>query len=131
MINNYQDAIAICRAYRNPDLFITFTCNANWLEIQRELRKERFYRQEDKTNIVTWIFCAKLADMWLSNQENHLVVQLQVFPYAFFLCVLKTFHTFYFITWLSKTIQPGWFNCLRCSFTFYDAWSMWSRKSEQ
>jgi len=29
MINNYQDAMAICRAYGNPDLFITFTCNVN------------------------------------------------------------------------------------------------------
>ena len=27
MIQNYQDAIAICRQYENPDLFITFTCN--------------------------------------------------------------------------------------------------------
>jgi hypothetical protein len=33
MINNYQDAIAICRAYGNLDLFITFTCNTSWLEI--------------------------------------------------------------------------------------------------
>jgi hypothetical protein len=40
MINNYQDAMVICRAYGNPDLFITFTCNVNWLEIQRELRKD-------------------------------------------------------------------------------------------
>ena len=29
MINNYHDAMAICRYYGNPDLFITFTCNIN------------------------------------------------------------------------------------------------------
>ena len=29
MINNYQDAMAICKAYRNLDIFITFTCNTN------------------------------------------------------------------------------------------------------
>ena len=29
MTNNYQDVMAICRTYRNPDLFITFTCNTN------------------------------------------------------------------------------------------------------
>ncbi|CAN0924937.1 ATP-dependent DNA helicase PIF1 [Linum grandiflorum] len=27
----YQDGMAICRYYKNPDLFITFTCNAQWL----------------------------------------------------------------------------------------------------
>jgi len=63
MINNYQHVIAICRAYKNPDLFITFTCNANWPEIRRELYKERSYKQEDKLDIVTQIFCAKLIDM--------------------------------------------------------------------
>jgi hypothetical protein len=30
----------ICRTYENLDLFITFTCYANWLEIRRELRKK-------------------------------------------------------------------------------------------
>ena len=28
MIQNYQDAMAICRHYGNPDLFITLTCNS-------------------------------------------------------------------------------------------------------
>ena len=46
MINNYQDAMAICKAYKNPDLFITFTCNTNWPEIQREVNKNRTYRHE-------------------------------------------------------------------------------------
>ncbi|GKA70681.1 helicase [Tanacetum coccineum] len=27
MMQNYQDAMALCRAYGNPDLFITFTSN--------------------------------------------------------------------------------------------------------
>ena len=37
MIQNYQDAMAICRQYGNPDLFITFTCNLKWPEIIRAL----------------------------------------------------------------------------------------------
>jgi hypothetical protein len=36
--------MAICRAYGNPDLFITFTCNVNWPEIRRELTKGRIYK---------------------------------------------------------------------------------------
>jgi hypothetical protein len=30
MVQNYQDAMAICRFYGPPDLFITFTCNPKW-----------------------------------------------------------------------------------------------------
>ena len=55
--------MAICRAYGNPDLFITFTCNTNWPEIQRELNKSKAYSPEDKPDIITRIFRAKLLDM--------------------------------------------------------------------
>uniref|UniRef100_A0A6N2KK71 ATP-dependent DNA helicase n=1 Tax=Salix viminalis TaxID=40686 RepID=A0A6N2KK71_SALVM len=64
MINNYQDAMAICRAYGNPDLFITLTCNTNWPEIQRELNKNRTYKYEDKPDIITRIFRSNLLDMF-------------------------------------------------------------------
>ena len=63
MINNYQYAMAICRAYGNPSLFITFTCNVNWPEIQRELRKDRIYKHEDKPDIITRVFRSKVIDM--------------------------------------------------------------------
>uniref|UniRef100_A0A6N2MFD4 ATP-dependent DNA helicase n=1 Tax=Salix viminalis TaxID=40686 RepID=A0A6N2MFD4_SALVM len=63
MINNYQDAMAICRAYGNPDLFITFTCNTKWPEIERELDKSRAYKPEDKPDIITRVFRTKLLDM--------------------------------------------------------------------
>uniref|UniRef100_A0A2N9J2K3 ATP-dependent DNA helicase n=1 Tax=Fagus sylvatica TaxID=28930 RepID=A0A2N9J2K3_FAGSY len=33
MVQNYQDAMAICRSAGYPDLFITFTCNPKWPEI--------------------------------------------------------------------------------------------------
>nr|GEX71953.1 DNA helicase PIF1, ATP-dependent [Tanacetum cinerariifolium] len=37
MMQNYQDTMALCRAYGNPDLFITFTSNPKWLEITKML----------------------------------------------------------------------------------------------
>jgi hypothetical protein len=37
MVQNYQDAMAICRWVDCPDAFITFTCNPQWLEIKRAL----------------------------------------------------------------------------------------------
>ena len=63
MINNYQDVMAICRCYENPDLFITFTCNVNWPEIHREIKKTRNYQPEDEPNIIVRVFHSKLIDM--------------------------------------------------------------------
>ncbi len=37
MVQNYQDAMAICRWARCADAFVTFTCNPQWLEIKRAL----------------------------------------------------------------------------------------------
>jgi hypothetical protein len=37
MRNLYQDAMAIIRKYGKPDLFITFTCNPFWKDIQDNL----------------------------------------------------------------------------------------------
>lgn len=35
MLQNYQDAMAICRWAGYPDIFLTFTCNPSWPEITR------------------------------------------------------------------------------------------------
>ncbi|XP_020970080.1 uncharacterized protein LOC110268334 [Arachis ipaensis] len=40
MFNNCQDAMAICKHYGYPDLFLTITCNPNWPEFQRYTRRE-------------------------------------------------------------------------------------------
>ena len=37
MNQRFQDAIAVARHYKGFDLFITFTCNANWPEIKQAL----------------------------------------------------------------------------------------------
>ena len=63
MINNYQDAMAICRCYGNPDLLITFTYNVKWPEIHREIKKKRNYQPEDKPDIIARVFHSKLIDM--------------------------------------------------------------------
>jgi hypothetical protein len=39
MMQAYQDAMAIVRALGIPDVFLTFTCNPNWPEIQLELHE--------------------------------------------------------------------------------------------
>lgn len=63
MLNNYQDAMAICREYGNPDLFITFTCNVKWPEIMRELNRKPGYKPDDRPDIISRVFKMKLDDM--------------------------------------------------------------------
>ena len=48
--------MAICRHYRNLDLFITFTCNLKWLEITRALTMIPGQRLEDRPYIITRVF---------------------------------------------------------------------------
>ncbi|XP_019183823.1 PREDICTED: uncharacterized protein LOC109178738 [Ipomoea nil] len=59
MIQNYQDAMAICRFLGYPNLFITFTCNPKWPEIERFLEK-RNLKAEDRPDIVCRVFKMKL-----------------------------------------------------------------------
>ncbi|XP_050123958.1 uncharacterized protein LOC126601311 [Malus sylvestris] len=63
MINNYQDAMAICREYGHPDLFITFTCNVKWPEIIRQFKKKPGFKPEDRPDIISRVFKVKLDDM--------------------------------------------------------------------
>jgi hypothetical protein len=62
MFNNCQDAMAICKKYGYPDLFLTVTCNPKWLEIQRHLSKSNnssIYRPD----ISCRVFQLKLDEM--------------------------------------------------------------------
>ena len=53
----FQDGMAICRKYRKPDLFITFTCNPYWEEIIKELRDGEIV--QDRPDLVSRVFKLK------------------------------------------------------------------------
>lgn len=38
MQQHYQDAMAIVSKFGKPDLFVTFTCNPKWSEIETNLK---------------------------------------------------------------------------------------------
>jgi hypothetical protein len=40
MVQNYQNAMAICRWVGCPDAFVIFNCNPQWFEIKRALPLE-------------------------------------------------------------------------------------------
>ncbi|RVE42412.1 hypothetical protein evm_012949 [Chilo suppressalis] len=56
-----QDAMTYVRNYGTPDLFITFTCNPKWTEIEREL--EPGQKPQDRHDIIARVFQQKLKVM--------------------------------------------------------------------
>ncbi|XP_019184791.1 PREDICTED: uncharacterized protein LOC109179750 [Ipomoea nil] len=71
MIQNYQDAMAICRWIGYPDLFITFTCNPKWPEVQRFLKDQRL-KPEDRPDIICRLFKIKLDALIADCRKNKL-----------------------------------------------------------
>jgi hypothetical protein len=62
MIQNYHDAMAICRVYGPPDFFTTFTCNSKWPEIEEGIF-ERGQKSTDRADIVVRVYNMKLEEM--------------------------------------------------------------------
>ncbi|XP_030964293.1 uncharacterized protein LOC115985491 [Quercus lobata] len=63
MVQNYQDAMAICRWAGYPDLFLTFTCNPKWPEINHSLEFIKGLKYEDRLDIVARVFKIKLDEL--------------------------------------------------------------------
>ncbi|KAM3305287.1 hypothetical protein P3S67_012153 [Capsicum chacoense] len=68
MLQNYQDAMAICKWAGYPDFFITFTYNPKWPEICRFV-ESRGLKTEDFLNILSRIFKIKL-DLLIKNLRD-------------------------------------------------------------
>ena len=99
----YQDSIAIVRRFGKPSLFITFTANPKWEEIQHELLPNQ--TAADRPDLVARVFNLKVRDLleqirhkevfgpWLGwvwtieYQKRHL-------PHLHLLVFLKTDHQF-------------------------------------
>ncbi|XP_073030747.1 uncharacterized protein [Primulina eburnea] len=62
MIQNYQDAMAICKWVGYPDLFMTFTCNTKWPEIVRFVEELRGATCYDDISIFNGVQCHSFRD---------------------------------------------------------------------
>ncbi len=71
MVQNYQDAMAICRWAGCPDAFIAFTCNPQWLEIKRALLLGQ--QLKDRPDLVTRVFKIKLKELINDIHKNHIL----------------------------------------------------------
>ncbi|XP_056685898.1 uncharacterized protein [Spinacia oleracea] len=63
MLQNYHDALAICKWAGPPDIFVTFTCNPNWQEIIEFLTIISGQRPEDRPDIIARVFKIKLEEL--------------------------------------------------------------------
>lgn len=69
MMQNYLDAMTLCKNFGYPDLFITFTCNPKWPEIARFVA-EKGLRSEDRPDAITRVFKQKLDSLMKDFKEK-------------------------------------------------------------
>ncbi|XP_054777266.1 uncharacterized protein LOC129285555 [Prosopis cineraria] len=81
MIQNYQDAMAICRWAGYPDIFITFTCNPAWPEIQRFCAKNSLH-PSDRPDILCRVFKMKLQSLLQVIKQEKIFGRIKAEIYA-------------------------------------------------
>ncbi|KAH0682869.1 hypothetical protein KY289_020621 [Solanum tuberosum] len=81
MLQNYQDAMAICKWAGYPDLFITFTCNPKWPEIKRFVHS-RGLHPEDRPDIITRVFKIKLDHLIKDLRDNKVFGEVKAVIYT-------------------------------------------------
>ncbi|CAF1929316.1 unnamed protein product [Brassica oleracea] len=72
MKNMYLDAMAICRHFGFPDLFITFTCNPKWPELTR-FNHKRGLQSDDRPEIICRMFKMKLDSLMNDLTKKHIL----------------------------------------------------------
>ncbi|KAK9275061.1 hypothetical protein L1049_022319 [Liquidambar formosana] len=103
IIQNYQNAMGICRWAGPPDLFITFTCNPRWTEVGMAISLIPSQRPEDRPNIIARVFKIKLKqllhDFKVQKMFGTVVADLHVIefqkrglPHAHILLTLSSDH---------------------------------------
>ncbi|XP_072077848.1 uncharacterized protein [Arachis hypogaea] len=116
MIQNYQDAMAICRCAGYPDLFITFTCNPQWDEIQWYCAKHKV-KPEDRPDMVCRLFKVKLDKMIKDLRYNKLfgAKKAVIYTIEFQKQGLPHAHILLFLHEQDKYLTPADINKIICA----------------
>ena len=72
MMQNYLDAMSLCKWFGYPDYFITVTCNPKWPEIQRFIADTNL-KPEDRLDILSRLFKMKLDSLIKDLEKNSLL----------------------------------------------------------
>ncbi|KAI9117087.1 hypothetical protein K1719_012086 [Acacia pycnantha] len=107
MIQNYQDAMAICAWAGYPDIFITFTCNPMWPEITRHC-DECGLKACDKPKVLSRIFNVKLNKLMrvLKDEKIFGTVKAEVYTIEFQKRGLPHAHIILWLTKVEKVMTP-------------------------
>ncbi|CAH1419074.1 unnamed protein product [Lactuca virosa] len=81
MMQNYLNAMSLCKWFGYPDFFITFTCNPKWPEVQRFL-KDTSLHPEDRPDILCRLFKIKLDAFIKDLRENEVFGKVQAVVYT-------------------------------------------------
>ncbi|XP_046659143.1 uncharacterized protein LOC124353255 [Homalodisca vitripennis] len=76
----YREAMAIVARYGKPDLFITFTTNPNWPEIQENL--EHHQRFEHRPDLVCRVFKSKFTKFLDDLSKGQVLSVTQTYTYV-------------------------------------------------
>uniref|UniRef100_A0A183GGN1 ATP-dependent DNA helicase n=1 Tax=Heligmosomoides polygyrus TaxID=6339 RepID=A0A183GGN1_HELPZ len=80
MIGQYQDAMSIVSKYGKPDIFLTFTCNPNWREIQNNLAGGQ--SASDRPDLVTRVFNLKLRALCNELFKRNVLGEVAAYIYV-------------------------------------------------
>ncbi|XP_071699463.1 uncharacterized protein [Rutidosis leptorrhynchoides] len=107
MIENYRDAMALCRVYCYSDLFITFTCNSKCPEITRAL-EGTYFSPEDKPEYQSRVFKMKLDRLMDDIKKNNIFgrVQDDLYTIEFQKRGLPHAHICIFLDECDKMLEP-------------------------
>jgi hypothetical protein len=89
MIQNYQDAMAICSWAGCPDLFITFNCNHKWPEVVDFLKAYQL-KPGDRPDLVSRLFKIKFDQLIndIKKGAHFGKVKAGMFAHFYFLILL-------------------------------------------
>ncbi|XP_076913628.1 uncharacterized protein LOC143572322 [Bidens hawaiensis] len=81
MMQNYLDAMDLCRWFGFPDFFITITCNPKWSEVKRFLNNTTI-NLEDRPDIMCRLFKVKLDAIIKDLKKGELLGKVQAIVYT-------------------------------------------------
>ena len=99
-----QDAMMYLRSYGRPDLFVTFTCNPNWKEIQEELLPGQ--QPHHRHDLIARIFRQKLKSMVSLVTKAQIFGQVQCFMYTIEWQKRGLPHA-HILLWIKNKIHPN------------------------
>jgi len=76
----YQDAMALCAQYGKPSLFITFTCNGNWPEIQKLLKPGETFN--DRFDICNRVFYHKVKELIKDIKQKQIFGKCRAYTFT-------------------------------------------------